>query len=252
VAEFLFATPDNPGSVVSSARHLRENIRSVRDRVPVELWEESNRLYLDLVEPGATDLLHDAPFVLFTSVRRSCQTIAEVVAEAMPRDEGYAFFDCGRLVERATVTCRIIRFGLYSEHRDFDDSVVLRMVSSLQAYRRMVGYDDRPIDLAAFLLGVEQVPRTVISCLRAIEDRLGSLEAVGSGVRPARRVFGRVRSLLEFGDIEASLTEDPVSYLLQVEAGVINLGDVIAAFSFNPAHIQALHAQFVRPGIADA
>ena len=43
---FLLSDSDNPGSVVSSVSAVRENLRSVRDRIPIELWEEANGLYL--------------------------------------------------------------------------------------------------------------------------------------------------------------------------------------------------------------
>lgn len=248
VTGFLFADAINPGSVLSSVRLLRENIRAVRDRVPVELWEEANRLHLELCAVDAVELIRDAPFRLFSSVRRSCQTIAGVVAEAMPRDEGYAFFDSGRMIERSIMTCRLIRFGLIDPQHHFDEAILLRMVSSLQAYRRMVGYDEERSALAVFLLRAEPVPRSVLCCLRRIGGRLDPLQVIAPGVSPARQVCGRVRSLLEFGDVERSLVEDPTGYLLQIEAEVVNLGDMIATHAFNPAHSLSLNTQFVRPG----
>ncbi|MGI9622526.1 MAG: alpha-E domain-containing protein, partial [Acidimicrobiales bacterium] len=168
VAEFLFASPDNPGSVVASVAQLRENLRTVRDRVPVELWEEANRLHLQLHAQDALDPLQAAPFELFSSVRRGCQAMAGVAAEAMARDEGYSFVDMGRMLERSIITCRIIRFGLLGDSPDFDASTVLRLASSLQAYRRFAGYHDDPETLASFLLATEDLPRSVLACQRRV------------------------------------------------------------------------------------
>ncbi len=248
VADFLFADAANPGSVLSSVRQMRENVRAVRDRVPVELWEQVNRLHLDLDAVDTSQLLREGPYELFSSVRRSCEAIAGVVAEAMPRDEGYTFFDSGRMIERSILTCRVIRCGLLSPKRGFDPAVVLRLSSSLQAYRRMVGYDDSRSALAAFLLRAEPVPRSVLSCLRRVDRHLDALQAQAPVTAPARRACGRIRSLLEFGDMERSLSDDPAGYLLEVEAGVTDLGDTIAAHAFNPVGSFGLHAQFVRPG----
>ena len=39
---FLLSDTDNPGSVVSSITAVRQNLRLVRDRIPIELWEEAN------------------------------------------------------------------------------------------------------------------------------------------------------------------------------------------------------------------
>ena len=269
VADFLFADAANPGSVVSSVRQLRENIRAVRDRVPVELWEEANRLHLDLAAADAVGLLQEGPYQLFSSVRRGCQTISGVVAEAMPRDDGFVFFDSGRMIERSITTCRVVQFGLIApaRHRGgalapdgagfedaadiegavFDHSILLRLVTSLQAYRRMVGYDEDPSALAAFLLRAEPVPRSVLSCLRRVGGHLDGLQTAAPGLAPARQICGRVRSLLEFGDVDQSLADDPANYLTGIEAGVISLSDSIAR-AFNPVHSTDLHTQFVRPG----
>lgn len=298
VADFLFADADNPGSVVSSVRQLRENIRAVRDRVPVELWEEANRLHLDLAATDAVGLLQEGPYQLFSSVRRGCQAISGVVAEAMPRDDGFVFFDSGRMIERSITTCRVVQFGLVAPARDrdnalgpdgtgpaaatpadpagaaaapgdgasskgavfddaavegavFDHSILLRLVTSLQAYRRMVGYDEDPTALAAFLLRAEPVPRSVLSCLRRVGAHLDALQAAAPGLAPARQICGRVRSLLEFGDVERSLAEEPADYLTGIEAGAISLGDSIAR-AFNPVHAPDQHTQFVRPGAGSA
>ena len=248
VIEFLFAAPENPGSVVSAVHQLRENFRTVRDRVPVELWEEANRLHLSLSGVHAMAPLHVEPFELFSSVRRGCQAMTGVVAEAMPRDEGYAFFVIGRMVERSIMTCRMVRFGVLDEHHVFDASTLLRMVSSLQAYRRSEGYDDDPVSLAAFLLTAEAVPRSVLSCLQQADGRLESLLVQAPGIAPARPVAGRVRSMLEFGDVDGELESDPASYLLQIESELVQLGQVIASHAFYPGHAPLLHAQFVLPG----
>ena len=125
--------------------------------------------------------------------------------------------------------------------------MLLRLVTSLQAYRRMVGYDEDPTALAAFLLRAEPVPRSVLSCLRRVGAHLDALQAAAPGLAPARLICGRVRSTLEFGDVERSLAEDPADYLTGIEAGAISLGDSIAR-AFNPVHAPDQHTQFVRPG----
>ena len=129
----------------------------------------------------------------------------------------------------------------------FDHSILLRLVTSLQAYRRMIGYDEDPAALAEFLLRAEPVPRSVLYCLRRVGGHLDGLQAAAPGLAPARQICGRVRSLLEFGDVERSLADEPADYLMGIEAGVISLGDSIAR-AFNPVHAPDQHSQFVRPG----
>ena len=56
VSGFCVIDTDNPGSLASLIRALRENVRRVRELVSSELWESVNDLYLRFF---ATDLARD-------------------------------------------------------------------------------------------------------------------------------------------------------------------------------------------------
>ena len=45
VFEFLGFREDNPNSVLTSIDHVRENARTIRDRISREMWEDINSLY---------------------------------------------------------------------------------------------------------------------------------------------------------------------------------------------------------------
>lgn len=248
VDHLLFVDRSNPGSVLSALHDLRENIRTVRDRVPVELWEETNRLHVQLSGEGVLDALSDEPAALHSAVRRGCQAITGVVAEAMQRDAGYTFFVVGRMVDRSVFTCRVLRLALLGAPDLFDASAVLRSVSSLQAYRRAEGYDDSPERLVHFLLTAADVPRTVLSCLRQAGSRLATLEIESTGVAPARRVCGRLVAELEFGDVEADVATDPIECLTAIEADVVDLGSLLSTHAFSPAQASPLSMHAIRPG----
>lgn len=246
VARFLFVDDNNVGSVARSVAQLRENIRTVRDRVPVELWEETNRLHLAMVELGGS--LPDEPFELYSMVRRRCHAIGGVLAEAMPRDEGFTFMVIGRMIERAILCCRTVRFLVLGNDHALDEGSILRTVSSLQAYRRRPRRGGDRYTLAAFLLQAEDVPRTVLSCLRRADGRMQRLRTGGPGLAPTLMVCGRLRAQLEFGNIEQDLRADPSPVLTEVERGLNELGATIAEFAFDPAQLPSMQAQFVRPG----
>ena len=53
---FLLSDTANPGSVASAVTAVPENLRSTRDRIPIELWEEANGLYLRFPKHGHADL----------------------------------------------------------------------------------------------------------------------------------------------------------------------------------------------------
>jgi len=246
VAHFLFEDQHNPGSVSQTVAQMRENIRTVRDRIPVELWEEVNRLHLMLVSSGG--LTAQEPFDLLASVRRGCQALSGVVAESMPRDEGYAFLILGRTLERAITTCRMLRVSCSRPDEWFEPAVVLRIVAALQAFRRAQGYDTDRMTLTTFLLQAETVPRSVYSCLRTGEQRLERLSSEIPGLTTPRRLCGRLRSELEFGTLDGDLARDPGGFLARIERELMELAEVIAAHAFAPTQNPLLHAQYVRPG----
>ena len=245
VARFLMVGQANPGSVAATIEQLRENIRTVRDRVPVELWEETNRLHLALAELRGQ--LPDEPFELYSAIRRRCHAIGGVVGEAMPRDEGFAFFVVGRMLERALLTCRAIRCLVLRSGHALDEGTILRTLSSLQAYRRRANGQDR-LALASFLLQADDVPRTVLSCLRRADGRLQRIAPAAPSMGPVLTLVGRARSRLEYGDTEAELRSDGDRVLLQLEAELTAIARAIADFAFDPAQAPAIQAQFVRPG----
>ena len=250
VTDYVFADPTNPGAVRASVEQLRENVRTVRDRVPVELWETANLLHIELRGTNVAELLSAEPFELTSRVRHGCQTVTGVVTEAMPRDEGYAFMQVGRMLERSTLLVRLIRHGLLGAGEDAEPAAILRMASSLQAFRRDHGYDDRPPVIAGFLLATESVPRSLLSCLRQTERRLEPLIEMAPGVQPARRIAGRLRSRLEFGDLGDELA-DADAFLLDLEIELTKLAAVIRVHAFDPALTTVTHSQFIRPGTED-
>ena len=246
VPRFLVVDRTNSGSVARSVEQLRENIRTVRDRVPVELWEEANRLHLSLVE--VDDVLPDEPFELYSMIRRRCHALSGIVAEAMPRDEGFAFLVLGRMIERAIIVSRTVRFLVLGPAHTLDEGSILRTVSSLQAYRRRPRQGGDRYTLATFLLDADHVPRTVLSCLRRADGRLQRLRQGAPGLDPAAMVCGRVRSQLEFGPVEQELRQDHERLLLHIEYELNSFAAAIADYAFDPAQIPAMHAQFIRPG----
>lgn len=246
VPTFLFSDRTNPGSVAGSVAQMRENIRTVRDRVPVELWEEANRLHIDL--DGSGIRLGSEPFERYSVVRRRCQAISGVIGEAMSRDEAFTFLVVGRMLERAVLTTRLVRCLVFRNEHALDEAAMLRMVSSLQAYRRGPGRGGDQVTLAFFLLTATDVPRTVLSCLRRAEARLHRLRPAAPGLEPALMVCGRVRANLEFGAVDRVLAERPEQLLLEIEAEMSNLSQAIADSAFDPAQAPPMQAQFIRPG----
>jgi uncharacterized alpha-E superfamily protein len=250
VVDFLL-TSNSPGSVRASLEAVRENLRVARDRVPVELWEAANRLHLQLGALAVRSSF-DQPHEIFRTVREGCQAISGVLSEAMPRDEGHAYITIGRMLERSSLTLRLLTVANQPTTAEaetiFDADRVLRSSSALQAFRRRHAHARDAITVTSFLLVTPDLPRSVLSCLRYLEGRLASLDQGARVMESSQVVAGRIRSGLEYGDVRSALEDDPVRYLRELRRAVDDLAVTLGTSTFRPLGEPNMHAQFVRPG----
>ncbi len=74
VLDFMVADTENPNSILSCLKQARENARTVRDSISIEMWEHINRTYHFVQEAVSRHdwKRHDAAS-FFNEVRRNCQ-----------------------------------------------------------------------------------------------------------------------------------------------------------------------------------
>ena len=250
VADFLMSDTDNPGSVLSTVTTVRENLRAVRDRVPIELWEEANGLYLQLRALGPAGTMPHELHEVFLMVRRACLALSGVLNEAMRRDEGHAFIVIGRTLERSIFTVGLLRSGLTDPRGVLDATRLLRLTSSLQAYRRRHGHNLDPDVAVRYLLAGPDLPRSVLSCLARAEDCLTDLGSGAAALQRPRRRAGLLRARLELGDIEGELERGPVPVLTQLAAELAELAEEVRAGVVPPIAMPSVRSQYLRPGEA--
>lgn len=246
VLEFLLASPDTAGSVPAAISAVRENLRVARDRVPIELWEEANRLHLTLRSLSTANVVAE-PNDTLVAVRRGCQAMSGVVGEAMGRDEGHAFIVLGRMIERCLLTVDLLRAEVGADEGSFDADRLLRSSTSLQAFRRTHGYTGDWLTVSAFLVGSTDTPRSVLSSLRRAEERLVRIADEGTLAEP-RRLTGLLRSEVEFSDLFNALAADPMSFLGGLHDSIAAVADSVQRHIVPPIGLPQTHAQFVRPG----
>ena len=164
---FLLSDTDNPGSVVSAVVAVRENLRSVRDRIPIELWEEANGLYLRFPFLGHADgRAGRAP-------RGAADGAAGLPGHLRNPQRGHAARRGARLRGRwagcwsgSIFTVGPARGQPNSDARGVMDATrMLRLTSSLQAYHRQHGNAPDPHGVVRYLLHAPDLPRSVLSCL---------------------------------------------------------------------------------------
>ncbi len=185
VVKFLMSDERNGASIKSSLEFARENMRSARDLLPREVWEQMNALYLDASEQFKGNQSKRKQHEWLDQMIHDCQRIAGMLMGTMSQDHAYDFILIGRYLERADMTTRIIDVRaddlLPEELEELPpfESIqwmsVLKSLSAYQMYRRHVRVRVSGPSVLAFLLKDAQFPRSVQFCLLALESRLNAL-----------------------------------------------------------------------------
>ncbi len=226
VTDFMVFDAENPNSIVSSVIQARENARTVRDQITVELWEELNRLYLWIRSSDAQSLWRQSPTDFFNHVKNSSLLVVGIIYATMTHDEGWHFMQAGKFLERADKITRIldVRHKTFTEKSApttvsqldvLEWNAVLRSCSAWDAYKTAYGAEVRPEWVVELLLFNDSFPRSVHFCIEKLDAALRAI----SGVAPRRfsnraeKLSGRLLADLEYGMIEEVLAHGVHDYL---------------------------------------
>ena len=245
---FLLSDADNPGSVVSSVTAVRENLRSVRDRIPIELWEEANGLYLRFPFLGHADAAPSGLHEVLLMVRRACLAISGILNEGMRRDDGHAFVVVGRMLERSIFTVNLLEASHTDSRGVRDATRMLRLTSSLQAYHRQHGNAPDFDGVVRYLLHAPDLPRSVLSCLDLAEACLTGLGSTATALDRPRRKAGLLRARLELGEVEEAMASAPAPTLVDFAAELAALAGDVQAGIVPPLAMATVRSQYIRPG----
>ena len=181
----------------------RENLRSARDLVPREVWEEINGLHLFIADEGQHIERRLARSRVMERVVHSARQIAGTIESGMSRDAAYDMLTLGLSLERADMTTRIIDVRssdlLVDENSDLRPYQtvqwisVLKSLSAFQMYRRHVRVRVTGPGVVRFLLADTAFPRSVRFCLQRASQRLSRLPAPGrcsASIDAAMHVLG--------------------------------------------------------------
>ncbi|MDQ2696463.1 MAG: alpha-E domain-containing protein [Pseudomonadota bacterium] len=198
VVRFLLGDRRNPGSILSSLAAARENLRTTRDVVPRESWEQINDLYFYVRDFSERGIARRARYDFLKRVILGCQQIAGLLAGTMSRTPAYDFIRLGRYLERADMTTRILDvrsanlLPRQAEELTPFESIqwmsVLRSLSAYQMYRQQVRVRVRGLDVLKFLLQNPLFPRTVCHCLNGLETCLRELPRNAAALDSVRRL----------------------------------------------------------------
>ncbi len=195
VVKLLLGDRDHPGSILSSLSFARENLRTTRDVVPREAWEQVNDLYMFVRDHLEMGLSRRGRYEFLRRIIQSTQQVTGLLAGTMSHTNAFHFLRLGRHLERADMTTRIIDVrsaNLLIGQRQIQGSQdqeqmelnpfeniqwmsVLKSMSAYQMYRQQRRLRVRGPDVVKFLLQDPLFPRTVYHCLGEVENCLQKL-----------------------------------------------------------------------------
>jgi uncharacterized alpha-E superfamily protein len=232
----------NPYSVVFSLKKARDNARSVREALTVEVFLALNETCREL-GGHAGKPMRDLPSVrsVLAATQKGLLSIVGAIDSTLTRDQGWLFLKLGEAVERAFRTAVILRAELptlLERERRIDLEVhysrwrgLLRAVSSLENYRQAHGARLEPGDIVRFLLFDPHAPRALRHGVAAVQTYLAEI-APAPNTTPTGRLVGKLLARLSYEVDEVLARPDVLRFLDDVIQELSKAHDALTAEFF--------------------
>ena len=185
IYESLALSDDHPYSVRQCVSRARFEGRAMREHISEEMWLHLNHTHLSF---------DSLTFDLIVGIGRSefnrrvtifADAFSGLSDDTMIRGEAWAFLRIGKLMERATMICRILKIKenlmvLEQGGAPIDThqwQALLRSLSGYEPYRRV--YDARiiPARVLEFVLKQKDFPRSLTGCLEDMRNAIAVVSA---------------------------------------------------------------------------
>ncbi|HEY7868934.1 MAG TPA: alpha-E domain-containing protein [Methylomirabilota bacterium] len=238
----LSVEPENPYSVYHSLKKARDNARSAREALSLEVFINLNETYRELEGQPRRRLADPAAFRgAMQSTHRGILSTVGAIEHTLTRDAGWLFLKLGESLERVYRTTVILRTKLpalvtaepkvdlplfYSQWRS-----LLRGLSSLENYRQAFGARLEPIDVLQFLLFDPQTPRSVRFGVSAVKEYLDRISSASELALPVR-IVGKLAAELSYQGHDLIREGQSLSFLDHVLTELGRTHDAVSAGYF--------------------
>jgi uncharacterized alpha-E superfamily protein len=241
----------NSSSILSCIAAARENLRQVREQCSTEMWEQMNRLYLQVNGTTASEAWVLNTHLFFRAVQDGAHLFQGVTDSTMSHGEGWYYIQLGRFVERTDTLARLVGTHFARLPESIDQSVeseeylewvgLLKSCTAFEAYCKAYTAEIRPLRVAEFLLLNPEFPHSV----RFSVDRIkAALIAIGDlterkAEQPVR-LAGRLSATLSFSQIEEIMASGANAYVDSIRAQCAQVHTAIQQVYFDYAVESAL------------
>lgn len=254
VEAYLTWDQRSPVSLYTSLRWARENARTTREVISLEMWETLNDLWVDLGSAKARRRYADDRDLFYKRLRDGCDLFLGLSEQTLLDEEPLDFMRLGMWLERASQTARMLdvkHHTLGPSSADHESPVELAQWSALlyscsasEAYYKRVPSSPDGRSIAAFLLQDPALPRSVLGCLLRARTTLERIRLEGRpdlGDEPAAMLDGLIERLRS-RDIDAIFGESIHAELTQVIDTTTGVCAAIDRAYFDPGDQSALLA----------
>src|SRR6202166_3155008 len=229
VVDFVTFERKNPNSIYSCIATARENARTVREQISVEMWEQINRMY------------QNSTYEFFKWILESSHLFQGVTDATMAHDEGWEFIRLGMFLERADRTSRILDIKyhiLLPSGEQIGGNVdtlqwmaVLKSCSALEPYRKHYRGQVVPWKVVEFLVKNQTFPRSIVFCVDSLDYSIHEITGVDRGdfqyKVEAERLSGRLLADLSFVTIDEIFRTGLHEYLDRMQGRLIEITKAI-------------------------
>ncbi len=243
VIDFYILDRNNPNSILQSVWAARENARSLRHLISIEVWAQLNVFYKAVAELRPRDLrLADLSYVC-QDIKEGCQLHAGVFEGTTFRDQGWVFYHLGKAIDRADQTTRLLDIKYQRLLPSVSDigspidisqwNALLRSVAGYHGYRRVQPSGMTPETVANFILLNPSFPRSVASCVQQIDRYLDQLGHDPELANVAFEPDGMTELEAQMAySIEQAISEGLHEYLDRVQINLQSLASAIGRSYF--------------------
>jgi uncharacterized alpha-E superfamily protein len=228
IARAALTRSEFDGSLPQLVNTARAVASAIRDRFSPDVWRALNDLVTTINAPVAIGPDGSAMIERVEAAVRIISSLSGLAQENMTQLAGWRFFELGRRIERAILTCRSVGWFAFGGAAADGLDVLLEFADSQITYRQ------RYMMIAALAPVIDLVmldpnnPRSVDFQLERIETHLAAL--------PRRQVAGRLSSVQQIAASIATRlrTADAAkidnALIFDVESTLMKLSDAVTAY----------------------
>ncbi len=230
IANYITFHADQTNGISACIAAARENARHVRELISTEMWEQINRLSFRVKAAAIDPSWHDQPHEFYHEVKEGIHLFQGITDSTMSHGEGWQFIQIGRALERIGASANLLKlyyaelpasvFRTSASHDFLDWIGLLKSCTAFESYCKVYTADFRPDCIAEFLILNPHFPHAIRFAVSELYTALHAIEQLTDSKRGrgANRLVGRLRSLLEYGQIDEIVSGGLSAYLDEIQA----------------------------------